>query len=132
MYLVIDYRLSVKQFVCLFDLILYFPSTIFQLCRDGSSLVEPVKARINVFCSRTQLSDTSEAPNHGPSVSSQAFYHWATALPSNSLDPAGDQCFVEHDLCPNCLQILSADDKSRTKRSSYLTKIKTPMVEKVQ
>ena len=26
----------------LFDLILYVPSTIFQLCRDGSSLVEPI------------------------------------------------------------------------------------------
>ena len=31
------------QFVCfLFDLILYVPSTIFQLYRDGSSWVEPV------------------------------------------------------------------------------------------
>ena len=29
-------------FLCLFDLILYIPSTIFQLCRDGSSWVEPV------------------------------------------------------------------------------------------
>ena len=29
-------------FVCLFDLILYVPSTIFQLNRDGSSWVEPV------------------------------------------------------------------------------------------
>ena len=28
--------------VCLFDLILYIPSTIFQLNRDGSSWVEPV------------------------------------------------------------------------------------------
>ena len=28
--------------VCLFDLILYIPSTIFQLCKDGSSWVEPV------------------------------------------------------------------------------------------
>ena len=28
--------------VCLFDLILYGPSTIFQLYRDGSSWVEPV------------------------------------------------------------------------------------------
>ena len=27
---------------CLFDLIPYVPSTIFQLCRDGSSWVEPV------------------------------------------------------------------------------------------
>ena len=30
------------SFVCLFDLILYVPSTIFQLNRDGSSWVEPV------------------------------------------------------------------------------------------
>ena len=29
-------------FVCLFDLILYVPSTIFQLYRDGSTWVEPV------------------------------------------------------------------------------------------
>ena len=29
-------------FVCLFDLILYVPSTILQLNRDGSSWVEPV------------------------------------------------------------------------------------------
>ena len=28
--------------ICLFDLILYVPSTIFQLCRDGSSWIEPV------------------------------------------------------------------------------------------
>ena len=41
-------------FVSLFDLILYVPSTIFQLCRDGSSWVEPMcPARINVSCSRT-------------------------------------------------------------------------------
>ena len=30
------------QLSCLFDLILYIPSTIFQLCRDGVSSVEPV------------------------------------------------------------------------------------------
>ena len=30
------------SFVCLFDLILYVPSSIFQLNRDGSSWVEPV------------------------------------------------------------------------------------------
>ena len=29
-------------FVCLMGFILYVPSTIFQLCRDGSSWVEPV------------------------------------------------------------------------------------------
>ena len=32
---------------------------------------------------------------------------------SNSLDSDQDQCFVGPDLRPNCLQRLSADDKSR-------------------
>ena len=36
------YFSSVAMSVCLFDLILYIPSTIFQLNRDGSSWVEPV------------------------------------------------------------------------------------------
>ena len=43
-------------FVCLFDLILYVPPTIFQLYRDGSSWVEPgarIVTRINVSSSRT-------------------------------------------------------------------------------
>ena len=31
-----------EERLCLFDLILFIPSTIFQLNRDGSSLVEPV------------------------------------------------------------------------------------------
>ena len=31
-----------KEFFVLFDLILYVPSTVFQLLRDGSSWVEPV------------------------------------------------------------------------------------------
>ena len=40
--------------ICLFDLILYISSTIFQLYRDGSSWVEPVLSfRTNVSCSRT-------------------------------------------------------------------------------
>ena len=33
---------DLRYFVCLFDLILYVPSTIFQLYRDGSSWIEPV------------------------------------------------------------------------------------------
>ena len=32
-------------------------------------------------CSRTQGSDAAEAQTRGPSVWSQGFYHWATALP---------------------------------------------------
>ena len=35
-------HLRTQACFCLFDLILYVPSTIFQLCRDGSSWVEPV------------------------------------------------------------------------------------------
>ena len=47
---------AVPCFVCLFDLILYVPSTIFLLCRDGYFWIEPVLiARIIVSCSRTQL-----------------------------------------------------------------------------
>ena len=36
------YAVKSKEVVCLFVLILYVPSTIFQLYRDGSSWVEPV------------------------------------------------------------------------------------------
>ena len=32
----------------------------------------------------TQRSDAGEAQTRGPSVSSQALYHWATALPTVS------------------------------------------------
>ena len=39
---VIKGRAFLGWFVCLFDLVIYVPSTIFQLCRDRSSLVEPV------------------------------------------------------------------------------------------
>ena len=35
-------KIIVYHFICLFDLILYIPSTIFQLNRDGSSWVEQV------------------------------------------------------------------------------------------
>ena len=34
-----------KTLFCLFDLILYVPPTIFQLCRDGSSWIEPVLSK---------------------------------------------------------------------------------------
>ena len=42
---------------CLFDLIFYVPSTIFQLYRDGSSWVEPVLS----FAQEPQRSDAGEA-----------------------------------------------------------------------
>ena len=54
-------------FICLYDLILYVPSTIFQLTR--------AKARINAFAQGPQRCDASEARPRGPSVSSQATYH---------------------------------------------------------
>ena len=57
----------------LFDLILYIPSTIFQLYRDGSSWVELV------LSSRTQHIDAREARTLSPSVSSQTLYHCAPA-----------------------------------------------------
>ena len=61
-------------------LIFYFPSTIFQSCRDMSSWVEPVLSLD--WC--VLLKDTRQwcrwAQTHSPSVSSQALYHWATAL----------------------------------------------------
>ena len=37
-----DHEQSDQGLHCLFDLIFYVPSTIFQLNRDGSSWVEPV------------------------------------------------------------------------------------------
>ena len=40
--LVLIWVKTVCKYVCLFDLILYMPSTIFQLNRDWSSWVEPV------------------------------------------------------------------------------------------
>ena len=35
---------------------------------------------------------------------------------SNGLDPDQDQHYVGPDLCPNCLQRLSVDNKSRRKQ----------------
>ena len=37
----------------------------------------------------SQRSDAGEARAHGPSVSSQALYHWATALPDTQVEPRG-------------------------------------------
>ena len=65
----------------LFDLILYVPSTIFQLCRDGSPGLNQYLARINVSCPRTKHSDASEVWARSPSFLSQAPYHWTTVLP---------------------------------------------------
>ena len=62
----------------LFDLILYIPSTIFQLYRDGSSWVEPVISKDKcVLLKDHNESDAGEARTRGPSVSSLALYHCA-------------------------------------------------------
>ena len=68
-------------------------------------------------CSRTQCSDSGEALTRGPSVSSQALFHWATALPAvtwdfqqslrwyvrseRSLVRAFDSCLNIHMKCPS-------------------------------
>ena len=61
--------------ICLFDLILYVPSTNFQLYREGSSCVEPVLTRTNVSCSRTHRSDAGEAQ-----------YYWGGQLINEMLE----------------------------------------------
>ena len=68
-------------FVCLFDLILYVHSTIFQLCRRVFLGWTSTKLGYMCLAQVPQCSDAGEARTHGPSVSSQALYHWATALP---------------------------------------------------
>ena len=42
-----------------------------------------------------QRIDTGEAGTRGPSVSSQALYHWATALPCLKKFVYLDQCIAE-------------------------------------
>ena len=36
--------------ICLFNMIIYVPSTIFQLCRDKSSWVEPSGTKLGLMC----------------------------------------------------------------------------------
>ena len=43
-----------------------------------------------------QRSDAGEARTRGPSVSSQALYHWATALPIGKADH--DIVYIEYDI----------------------------------
>ena len=63
-------------FVCLFDLILYVPSIIVQLYRDGSSWVVPVLSWVKcVLLKDHNAVLPGEARTRGPSVSSQTLYH---------------------------------------------------------
>ena len=60
---------------CLFVCLFWFftsKSTIFQLCGDWSSWVEPVLKRINVSWSRTKHNDVDDAQTCGPSVKHSA------------------------------------------------------------
>ena len=64
------------------DLILYTPVINFSVMSGQVFRVEPVLRKdYNVSCSWAQCSDEGEAGTCNPSVSSQALYHWATALP---------------------------------------------------
>ena len=67
-----------EPYFALFDLILYVPSTISQLNRDGSSWVEPVLSKDKCVLQRSKA---SEGRTRGPSVSSQALYHCAPLEP---------------------------------------------------
>ena len=59
----------------LFDLILFVPSTIFQLYRGRSSWIEPALIYDKCVLLKDHNTDASEARSHGPYVSSQALYH---------------------------------------------------------
>ena len=80
---------------CLFDLILYVPSTIFQLNRDGSSWVEPVLSCdkcVLLKAQGPQRTDAGEAQTLGlesPAPRSRV-KHSTTALPKNSDYGASD------------------------------------------
>ena len=55
-------------------------------------------AGINVSCSRTQRSDAGESRTRGPSVSSQALYHWATALPQDMCIIASKSIYTDNEV----------------------------------
>ena len=74
--------------VSLFCLIWFFTpqSTIFLLCWDGSSWVEPVLSKDICVLLKDQTQWCRWGSNPGPSVSSQALYHWATVVPPQCLN----------------------------------------------
>ena len=79
-------------FTYTFILIWFFTSqsTVFQLCRDGSSWVEPVLSKDKCVLLKVTCSDASEARTCNPSVSSQALYHWATSSQKGPIASQGD------------------------------------------
>ena len=68
-------------FVCLLGLILYVPVNNLSVT-SGWVFLGWTSTKLGKLClAQTQPSDASEALTRGPSVSSQALYHWATVLP---------------------------------------------------
>ena len=74
--------------IWMFDFILY-SSTIFQLCR--ADFLGWTSTKLGQMCLAQGLhgSDACEARTRGPSVSSQALYHWATVLPFYEVNRVG-------------------------------------------
>ena len=77
----LTWAFTAQRCFCLFDLIIYVPVNNLSVTSGRGFLGWTSRlARIYVSCSRTQRSNAGEARTRGPSVSSQALYHWATAL----------------------------------------------------
>ena len=77
-------------FVCLFDLILYVPSTIFQLNRDGSSWVEPVLSYDK--CVLLKNHNAVTPVRHEPAASRSRVKHSTT-------EPLSSLRMLYHTLC---------------------------------
>ena len=84
------YRLSIPCTITnaslayeIFCLTQFFTSQSKQFSYVGTGLsgLNHYKVRINVSCSRTQDNDAGETRSRNPSVSCQALFQWATALP---------------------------------------------------
>ena len=67
---------TVRLFVWFFE----SQSTIFQLCRDGSSWIEQLLSDDKCFLLKDTMQCAGKAQTRNPSVSSQALYHWVTAI----------------------------------------------------
>ena len=90
--------------MCLFDLILYVPSTIFQLNRDGISWVEPVLSLDK--CVLLKDNNAMTPARLEPSVSSQTLYHLATARPRKIIFEYGHVAYqIDGDDDSNRMQV---------------------------
>ena len=75
--------------LCLFDLILYVPSTIFQLNRDGSSWVEPVLSKDKCVLLKDHNAVT---PVRLKPAASRSRVKHSTTEPLRSLRGGGNTC----------------------------------------